>query len=169
MKKRVLIVLATIVLFLIFSPGVARASVDTGFRPDRDGFGFANFGDPESLAGVDLSALTGARLHDEIFSHTGHCFGMAMASVERYGNGNGSIGLAVTDVMPEIDRIQTEQSFFYIADFFRPPFGEKAYDCAREYARLCERNRMLSRRTAGGTSRRILVDGELPGPRRGRL
>jgi hypothetical protein len=139
MKKRVLVVLATIALFLVLSPGQARASADTGFRPDRDGFGFANFGDPASVAGIDLSLLTGAGFHDEIFSHTGHCFGMAMVCVRRYTNGNGSIGLAAADVMPEIDQIQTEQSFYYIADFFRPPFGEKTYDCAREYARIYER------------------------------
>ncbi len=141
MKKRVFlcVVLAIAILFLVFSPGPARASIDTGYRPERDGFAFANFGEPESIAGVDISLLTGARFHDEIFSHTGHCFGMAMASVERYGSGNGSVGLAVTDVMPEIDRIQTEQSFYYIADYFRPPFGGKTYNCSGEYARLCER------------------------------
>ena len=141
MRKNVVtgFVLAIIVLFLIFSPGIARASVDTGFSPGRDGFAFANFGDPETVAGIDLSLLTGARFHDEIFSHTGHCFGMAMTSVERYMSGEASSDLKAADVMPEIDRIQTEQSFYYIADFFRPPFGEKAYDCTREYARLCER------------------------------
>ncbi|OPY27491.1 MAG: hypothetical protein A4E28_02002 [Methanocella sp. PtaU1.Bin125] len=139
MKKRALIVLATVALFLVLSPGQARASADTGYRPDRDGFGFANFGDPVTVAGVDLNMLAGVGFHDEIFSHTGHCFGMAVASVQRYGNGNGSIGLAAEDVMPEIDRIQTEQSFYYIADFFRPPFGEKTYDCSREYARLLAR------------------------------
>jgi hypothetical protein len=141
MKKRIVpgVALAIVVLFLIFSPGMALASIDTGFRPGRDGFAFANFGDPESIAGVDLNLLTGARFHDEIFSHTGHCFGMAMASVVRYGNDEASADLLAADVMPEIDRIQTEQSFYYIADFFRPPFGKKAYNCTREYARLCER------------------------------
>lgn len=138
MKKLVLVMLAAIVLFLIFSPGVARASADSGFRPDRDGFAFANFGDPVSVGGIDLDVLADAGFHDEIFSHTGHCFGMAMASVERYRSNKASIDVLAADVMPEIDRIQTEQSFYYIADFFRPPFGEKIYDCAREYARIYE-------------------------------
>ena len=64
---------------------------------------------------------------------------MAVTSVERYMSGETSSDLKAADIMPEINRIQTEQSFYYIADFFRPPFGEKAYDCTREYARLCER------------------------------
>ncbi|MGA9141232.1 MAG: hypothetical protein WBZ29_13480 [Methanocella sp.] len=141
MKKRVVfcVVPAVAVLFLIFSPVMARASIDTGFSPARDGFAFANFGDPESIAGVDLNLLTGARFHDEVFSHTGHCFGMAMASVERYESGETSINLQAADAMTEIDRIQTEQSFYYIADFFCPPFGGKTYNCTAEYARLYAR------------------------------
>jgi hypothetical protein len=147
MQKRVVagILLTALILFLTFSPGIARASadtnvsVDTGYRPDRDGFGFANFGDPESMAGVDLNVLTGIRFHDEIFSHTGHCFGMAEASVENFISGRSSVDIPLEETMPGIDRIQTSQSFYYVADFFRPPFGEKAINCTAEYARLYER------------------------------
>jgi hypothetical protein len=136
MRKLVLIMV--IVAFLALVPGLARG-IDTGFRPDRDGFGFANFGDPLGSSGVDLNALLGTGFHDEIFSHTGHCFGMAGVSVENFGSGNASILIPMAEAMPHIDRVQTGQSFYYIADYFRWPFGEKPTDNTEEYARLYAR------------------------------
>ena len=41
--------------------------------------------------------------------------------------------------MPHIDRVQTGQSFYYIADFFRAPFGEKPTDNRAEFEKLCAR------------------------------
>ncbi len=38
--------------------------------------------------------------------------------------------------MPHIDRVQTGQSFYYIADFFRLPFGEKPNNNTAEYEKL---------------------------------
>ena len=136
---RKLIIIPVIVAFLALCPGLARGSADTGFRPDRDGFGFANFGDAVAIGGVDLNALAGTSFHDEIFSHTGHCFGMAEASVENFEGGKASISIPAEEAIPYIDRIQTGQSFFYIGDFLRQPFGGKPQNNAGEYLRLSER------------------------------
>jgi hypothetical protein len=137
---RKLVFLAVIVVFLALFPGQARgACIDTGFRPDRDGFGFANFGDPEGPGGFDLNALLGTDFHDEIFCHTGHCFGMAAASVENFAGGSASILIPAAGALPHIDRVQTGQSFYYIADFFRAPFGEKPADNRAEFEKLSAR------------------------------
>jgi hypothetical protein len=134
---RKLVFLAVIVAFIALFPAHARGlEIDTGFQHGRDGFGFANFGDPVGLGGVDINALLGTGFHDEIFSHTGHCFGMAEVSVENFQSGNASILVSMEEAMPRIDRVQTGQSFYYIADFFRVPFGEKPSDNKEEYARL---------------------------------
>jgi hypothetical protein len=135
---RKLVLITVIVAFLALFPGHARG-LDTGFRPDRDGFGFANFGDPEGPNGFDLNALLGTNFHDEIVCHTGHCFGMAEASVENFESGNASILIPMAEVMPHIDRVQTGQSFYYIADFFRAPFGEKPDDNGAGFEKMCAR------------------------------
>src|SRR5512147_2842705 len=112
---RKLLLVAVVVAFLLLVPAHARgAALDTGYRPDRDGFGFANFGDPEGPAGVDLPALLGVSFHDEIVCHTGHCFGMARASIDNFARGNASVNVPLAEAMPDIDRIQTGQSFYYI-------------------------------------------------------
>jgi len=46
--------------------------------------------------------------------------------------------MSQAEAMPRIDRIQTGQSFYYIADFFRAPFGD-APDNGAEFAKLCAR------------------------------
>jgi hypothetical protein len=136
---RKLVFLAVIVAFLALFPGHAHgAYIDTGFRPDRDGFGFANFGDPEGPGGFDLNALLGTGFHDEILCHTGHCFGMAEASIENFAGGNASILIPEAEALPHIDRVQTGQSFYYIADFFRAPFGEQP-NLKAEFEKLCAR------------------------------
>jgi hypothetical protein len=135
---RKLVFLAVIAAFLALFPGHAHG-LDTGFRPDRDGFGFANFGDPEGPGGFDLNTLLGTNFHDEFLCHTGHCFGMAQASVENFESGNASILIPTSDAMPYIDRIQTGQSFYYIAGFFRAPLGEKPADNGVEFKKLCAR------------------------------
>lgn len=134
---RVLVFLAVAVAFLALFPGHAHG-LGTGYRPDRDGFGFANFADPEGAGGFDLNALLGTSFHDEILCHTGHCFGMAEASVENFAGGKASILVPEAEAMPAIDRAQTGQSFYYIADFFRAPFGD-APDNAAEFEKLCAR------------------------------
>jgi hypothetical protein len=135
---RKLVLITVIVAFLALFPGHAHG-LDTGFRPDRDGFGFANFGDPEGPGGFDLNALLGTNFHDEIVCHTGHCFGMAEVSVENFESGNASILVPMAEAMPHIDRVQAGQSFYYIADFFRAPFGQKPENNTEEYARLFTR------------------------------
>jgi hypothetical protein len=135
---RKLVLMLVVIVFLALFPGHARG-LDTGFRPDRDGFGFANFADPEGTGGFDLNALLDTNFHDEIFCHTGHCFGMAEASVENFERGNASVLVPEAEAMPHIDRIQTGQSYYYIADFFRLPFGEKPTDNTAEYEKLCAR------------------------------
>jgi hypothetical protein len=135
---RKLVFLAVVVIFIALLPGHAHG-IDTGYRPDRDGFGFANFGDPEGPGGFDLNALFGTSFHDEILCHTGHCFGMAEASVENFESGNASILVPMEAAMPHIDRIQTGQSYYYIADFFRLPFGVKPTNNTAEYEKLCAR------------------------------
>jgi hypothetical protein len=135
---RKLVFLAVVVAFLALFPGHAHG-IDTGFRPDRDGFGFANFGDPEGAGGFDLNALLGTDFHDEILCHTGHCFGMAEASIENFAGGNASILIPAAEAIPYIDRVQTGQSFYYIADFFRAPFGVVPNDNAAEFEKLCAR------------------------------
>ena len=113
----------SLLLSLSLSAGTARAAViDTGFRPDPDGFGFANAGDPEAFFGLDLNALAGTNIHDEVLRHTGHCFGMCEASIDHFLAGRASIGEGQAAAMPEIDRLQTAQSFFYLGECFRPPF-----------------------------------------------
>lgn len=130
--------LLPLILFL-FATGAAHAAfVDTGFRPDPDGFGFPNAGDPEEFGGIDLNALTGWSFHDEILRHTGHCFGMCLASVENFGQNKSSIDDSLADAMPGIDRIQTEQSFYYIGSCFQPPFI-KGPDNKAEYEKILER------------------------------
>ena len=137
MRRWVLV--AVVVGFLALLPAQAHGAVlDTGYRPDRDGFGFANFGDPGLPGSAGLKALVPGGLHDEIFSHTGHCFGMAEASVANFLDGNASIFASEAGAMPAIDRAQTGQSFYYIADFFRAPLGE-APDNGAGFAKLCDR------------------------------
>jgi hypothetical protein len=137
---RKLLFLAVIVAFLALFPAHARGTgVDTGFRPDRDGFGFANFADPEGAGGFDLNALLGTGFHDEILCHTGHCFGMAEASVDNFLNEKASILVPEAEAMPAIDRAQTGQSFYYIADFFRAPFGEMPTNNTAGFEKLCAR------------------------------
>jgi hypothetical protein len=135
---RKLVFLAVVVAFLALLPAHAHG-LDTGYRPDRDGFGFANFGDPEGPGGFDLNALPGTSFHDEILCHTGHCFGMAEASVENFAGGNASILIPAAEAMPHIDQVQTGQSFYYIAGFFRAPFGEKPANNTAGFAKLCAR------------------------------
>ncbi len=161
---RKLVFLAVVVAFLALFPGHAHG-IDTGFRPDRDGFGFANFGDPEGPGGFDLNALLGTDFHDEILCHTGHCFGMAEASVENFAGGNASILIPEAEAMPHIDRVQTGQSFYYIADFFRAPFGEKPADNAGGVRKIVRPPLDGEARGAG----HLLVRGQRPGPRRGRV
>jgi len=147
MRKLIILIVVATAIFLALGPGLARGAgavgvisvVDTGFRPDRDGFGFPNFGDPERVAGVDLEALVGPGFHDEILCHTGHCFGMARASVDNFVAGTASIAMAEADAMPDIDRVQTGQSFYYIGDFLRRPFGERPRNASEEYAILLAR------------------------------
>jgi|AGTN01.2.fsa_nt_gi hypothetical protein len=137
MRKLVLI---SVIVFLAFVPVHAHgASLDTSYRPDRDSFGFANFGDQEGIEGIDLNELLGTNFHDEIICHTGHCFGMAVASVENFNSRVASITIPREKAMPYIDRIQTGQSFYYIADFFRWPLGEKTSNDTAEYEKLCTR------------------------------
>lgn len=138
MRKLVLVAVAVAFLALAIAPEPA-CGIDTGYRPGRDGFGFANFGDPLGVYGIDLNALLGTNFHDEIVCHTGHCFGMARASVENFEAGNASILVSMADAMPYIDRVQTAQSFYYITDFFRWPFGEKTPYNAEEYHKLYDR------------------------------
>jgi hypothetical protein len=135
---RKLVLVSVVIIFLALLPAYARG-IDTGFRPDRDGFGFANFGDPEGPCGVDLNALLGTNFHDEILCHTGHCFGMAQASVENFVGGKTSILVSMAEAMPYIDQVQTGQSFYYIADFFHLPFGENQPGNTAEYEKLCDR------------------------------
>jgi hypothetical protein len=133
---RKLVLIAVVVAFLALMPAYAHgACLDTGYRPDRDGFCFANFGDPEGPAGVDLPALLGVSFHDEIVCHTGHCFGMALASIDNFARGNASVDVPQAEAMPGIDRIQTGQSFYYIADFFLRPFGKPSNN-TEEYEAL---------------------------------
>ncbi len=147
MRKLIILIAVAAAVFLALGPGLARGAgavgvisvVDTGFRPDRDGFGFPNFADPEQVAGVDLGALIGPGFHDEILCHTGHCFGMARASVDNFLAGTASMAMAEDDSMPAIDRVQTGQSFYYIGDFLRRPFGEPPRNASEEYARLLAR------------------------------
>jgi hypothetical protein len=139
MRKLIILTAAVFAVFLAFGPGLARGAVDTGFRPDRDGFGFPNFGDAERVAGIDLNALAGTDFHDDIFCHTGHCFGMARACVENFLNGTASIAIPEGEAMPYIDRVQTGQSFYYIGDFFSRPFGDSGLNNSGEYARLLAR------------------------------
>ncbi len=134
---RKLLLVAVVIAFLSFMPAHAHgAALDTGYRPDRDGFGFANFGDPEGPAGVDLPALLGVGFHDEIVCHTGHCFGMARASIDNFARGNASIDVLQEEAMSGIDRIQTGQSFYYVADVFRWPPGGKPSNNTEEYEAL---------------------------------
>jgi hypothetical protein len=127
-----------IILFLLAAWPVQADVVDTGFRPDPHGFGFPNAGDPEVLLGIDVNALLGTDFHDEILRHTGHCYGMCVAAVKAFERNGTSIGCAPADAMPAIDRIQTGQSFYYIAGCFWPPYSG-GRDNFAEYRRLRER------------------------------
>ncbi|WP_424358500.1 hypothetical protein [Methanocella sp. MCL-LM] len=131
-------------IFLFAGAAGAEASVsteviDTGYRPWTHGFSFQNSGDPEVFYGVDLTALTGQDFHDEIFRHTGHCYGMARASVDDFIANRTPADQSIEEAMPRLDRIQTEQSFYYIAEYVRFPFGGKAPDNRAEYDKIIER------------------------------
>lgn len=126
--------------FLLLSVASADAqAIDTGYRPWNNGFSFQNAGDPEAFYGIDLNAMTGTDFHDEIFRHTGHCFGMAQASIDDFLANRTSITEPYEEAMPRIDRIQTEQSFYYIADYCRPQLGSPAPDVRAEYRKILDR------------------------------
>ncbi|CAJ36436.1 hypothetical protein [Methanocella arvoryzae] len=118
---------------------VSTEIVDTGYRPWTHGFSFQNFGDPEVYYGIDLGAVLGSDFHDEIFRHTGHCYGMASASVDDFLANRTPADQPIDEAMPCIDRIQTDQSFYYIAEYARFPFGGKALDNRAEYEKIIER------------------------------
>ncbi len=131
---------------LLLSTGPASASgasstgaIDTGYRPWVNGFSFQNSGDAEAFYGVDLGALAGPDFHDEIFRHTGHCYGMASASVEDFLANRSSMDVSIETAMPRLDRIQTEQSFYYIADYARAPFGGSSPLNRAEYEKIMDR------------------------------
>ena len=118
---------------------VSTEIVDTGYRPWTHGFSFQNSGDPEVYYGVDLGAVLGSDFHDEIFRHTGHCYGMARASVDDFIANRTPADQSLDEAMPRLDRIQTEQSFYYIAEYARFPFGGKASDNGAEYEKIIDR------------------------------
>lgn len=109
---------------------------DTGFRPDVNGFSFENPQDKEKFFGWDLNAITGIQQRDEILRHTGHCYGMSFMSVRYFMEGINASGLTEEMAMPDIDRVQTEQTFYYIIDFFKLPVGEKRADNRIEYSKV---------------------------------
>lgn len=132
-----LLILST---FLLLSMDPASAeTTDTGYRPWVNGFSFQNFGEAEAFYGVDLGAVLGPDFHDEIFRHTGHCYGMASASVDDFMASRSSINVTLEEAMPRIDLIQTEQSFYYIAEYVRSPFDYSAPDNRAEYEKIMDR------------------------------
>lgn len=140
-KLRVMVIAMLILsAYLLFFTGPVSAEiVDTGYRPWINGFSFTNQGDPESFLGVDASTLLGMDFHDEIFCHTGHCYGMASASVEDFETNVTSIDRTIAEAMPHIDQIQTEQSFYYITDYIRSTFDNSSIDNRAEYRKIIDR------------------------------
>jgi hypothetical protein len=124
---------------LLFTGSASAEPIDTGYRPWVNGFSFQNSGDAEAFYGVDLGALAGPDFHDEIFRHTGHCYGMASASVEDFLANRSSMDMSIETAMPRLDRIQTEQSFYYIADYARSPFGGSSPGNRAEYEKIMDR------------------------------
>lgn len=124
---------------LLFAGAAGAETIDTGYRPWIHGFSFQNSGDPEAFYGVDLAALIGHDFHDEIFRHTGHCYGMARASVDDFIANRTPADQSIEEAMPRLDTIQTEQSFYYIAEYVRFPFGGNAPDNRAEYEKIIER------------------------------
>ncbi|MCD1294727.1 hypothetical protein CUJ83_06910 [Methanocella sp. CWC-04] len=112
---------------------------DTGYDPVQNGFSFPNPSDREEFFGVDLNDLTGIKYRDEIVRHTGHCYGMASLSVEYFLSDVTAGDISRSDAMPVIDEIQTEQSFYYIMEYLRPPVGVKIPDNKMEYPKIKER------------------------------
>ena len=136
----VMLLFASTALFAGVAGAAAGAqSVDTGYRPWINGFSFQNSGDPEAFYGIDLNSFTGTNFHDEIFRHTGHCYGMALASVQDFEANLSSIDQPETSVMPRLDHIQTEQSFYYIAEYIRSIFGDNRLDNRAEYEKIIDR------------------------------
>lgn len=109
---------------------------ETGYNPSVHGFIFENRGDREEFFGIDLNKITGLKFRDEIFRHTGHCYGMSLMSVEIFKNGVTARDVSKEDVMPMLDRAQTDQSLHFILDFFRPPFGKKNTENEVEYRKI---------------------------------
>lgn len=134
--------LAALLFSSLLFTGAATAeqqSLDTGYRPWINGFSFQNAGDPEAFFGFDLNGVAGTNYHDEIFRHTGHCFGMAQASVDDFLANRTSADESRDAAMPRIDHIQTEQSFYYVADYAVSPLGGSATDNSAEYEKILDR------------------------------
>lgn len=127
-------------IFIALFAGAAGAqSIDTGYRPWVNGYSFQNSGDAEAFYGVDLNALAGTSFHDEIFRHTGHCYGMSLASVQDFEANLTSVDMPEASVMPRIDHIQTEQSFYYMSEYVQSFFGKKQLDNRAEYEKIIGR------------------------------